>query len=240
MIVSFGKIPYLLLVLLQLCCISNLFVIAAVPPKGPPKSAPKASPAKLRGDKSTPGAGGSGWHPPPNNPLDRIGGGRPQPRPAPPRPGPVAPLPVWKMGDVIGARAKYYEANSKVTTMHPGVIVAGPDPNGNFRVAMISNKLLGNGPRQPATKYLGAGIDGEISLGMPIVISGQHLRPWRRPGLGNTPPVQPAKLAELKRDITFTKDPADTGTNGYARLARRGLDLRTQGRRLARRAIRGT
>jgi hypothetical protein len=88
--------------------------------------------------------------------------------------------------------------------MHPGVILAGPDPNGNFRVAMISNKLPGNGPRQLATKYLGAngGVEGEISLGMPTVINGQHLRPWRRPGLGNTPAMQPAKLAELKRDIS--------------------------------------
>lgn len=239
MIVPTNRIPYLFLVLLQICCISNLFVLAAVPPKAPPKTparAPGKGPAKGKpGDKSTPG--GPGWWPP--QPVSPIGGGggrpRPPPRPSPPRPGPSAPLPVWQAGNVIGARAKYYEANSKVTTMHPGVIVAGPDPNGNFRVAMISNKLLGNGPRQQASKYLGAiGVEGEISLGMPTVIHGQYLRPWRRPGQGDTPPMVPAKLAELKRDI-------NTATNGYARLARRGFDPRPMRRRmLTGRAVRGT
>ena len=228
MIVSPRRIPFLLLVLLQICCISNLFALAAAPKGGAKAPAKKAPPVKKPGDKSTPG--GSGWWPP--QPVNPIGGGGrppPRPRPSPPRPGPAAPLPVWKLGDVIGARAKYYEANSKVTTMHPGVILAGPDPNGNFRVAMISNKLLGNGPRQLATKYLGAngGVEGEISLGMPTVINGQHLRPWRRPGLGNTPAMQPAKLAELKRDI-------NTATNGYARLMRRAFDRRLARRMLAR------
>ena len=235
MIVSSKRIPYLLLVLLQICCISNMFVLAAVPSKTPGKAPVAKAPAKAKGkpgDKSTPGGSGR-WPLQPVNPIG--GGGRPQPvpRPSPPRPGPAAPLPQWRVGNVIGARAKYYEANSKVTTMHPGIIVAGPDPNGNFRVAMISNKLLGNGPRQQASKYLGAiGIDGEISLGMPTVIHGQYLRPWRRPGQGDTPPLSPAKLAELKRDI-------NTATR-YAGLRRRSLDSRLVRRMLARRAVRGT
>jgi len=121
-------------------------------------------------------------------------------------------VPHWTPGAVIGARAKDYEAGSKVTSMHPGIVLDGPDAQGFYRVAMISNTVLGDDARARADEYA-PGMDGDVDLTVLRRIHATKMRQWKRRGLGLVPPVTRASLAALKADINHAV--------GYALVRRR-------------------
>lgn len=88
--------------------------------------------------------------------------------------------------------------------MHPGIVLDGPNAYGYYRVAMISNNVLGDGPRAPIELYApGMGMGGDVDLALIRYIHGSKMRTWKRKVLGPAPPISQSKLEELKVDINW-------------------------------------
>jgi len=117
----------------------------------------------------------------------------PSPPPAPPKP-----------GDFVGVRPSAYEGRTKENkkvAIHPGVIVSGPTREGNFKVAMISKKLVGNPPQSPIESFHPqTNVYGNVNLGPPKVVHPTQMKHWKDHKTGApATPVNPANLDRLKK-----------------------------------------
>jgi len=109
-------------------------------------------------------------------------------------------------GDFVGVRPAAYEkkthdVNLKKISIHPGVIIGGPDPEtGKYPVAMISKKLPHDPPQAPIEKFHpDSSVYGNIALHPPHPIELHDLKPWKdeRTGIRQTP-LDNANLHKLK------------------------------------------
>ncbi|TFK23305.1 hypothetical protein FA15DRAFT_468517 [Coprinopsis marcescibilis] len=104
------------------------------------------------------------------------------------------------------AAGRNISSPEKSSLIHPGIVL-GSNGDNTYRVAMISNKLLGNGRRLPASNYA-PDVAGDISLETPATVSGTHLKRWtvRKAGQPEVavPRVTAAKLAQLVKDMSDT------------------------------------
>ncbi|KAF6760414.1 hypothetical protein DFP72DRAFT_1166076 [Ephemerocybe angulata] len=127
------------------------------------------------------------------------------PKAPPVSPSTSAPRPeIFLVGQFAGVRVKSYETASKVDTIHPGIVVEGPNANREYLVVMMSSNLPGNPPQKPISKYQsGTGLAGSVSL-VPILVPWSKMKIWRQRGSGNgavQPALSPAKVTELLTDI---------------------------------------
>jgi len=109
-------------------------------------------------------------------------------------------------GDFVGVRPAAYEkkthdVNLKKISIHPGVIIGGPDPEtGKYPVAMISKKLPHDPPQAPIEKFHpDSSVYGNIALHPPHPIELHDMKPWKdeRTGIRQTP-LDNANLHKLK------------------------------------------
>jgi len=89
----------------------------------------------------------------------------------------------------------------KKITIHPGVVVNGPHPDGKYDVAMISKNLPHNPPQQKITDFHPQSTAyGNVHLGPPKRVELQHMKPWKDGETGDKQaPMSPPNLANLKK-----------------------------------------
>jgi len=109
-------------------------------------------------------------------------------------------------GDFVGVRPGAYEkkspdVNFNKISIHPGVIVGGPNPeDGKYKVAMISKKLPHNPPQAPIEHFHpDSSAYGNIALHPPHDIAIDDMKPWKdeRTGVRQTP-LSHGNLEKLK------------------------------------------
>ncbi|KAH9483254.1 hypothetical protein JR316_0005358 [Psilocybe cubensis] len=119
------------------------------------------------------------------------------------------PPPPRNHGEFVGVRPKAYEQktkenNLKNISIHPGVVVGGPDPEtGKYDVAMISKKLPHDPPQAPITNYHPAEtVYGNVALSPPKKIKPKHMKGWVNQKTGVQEKEMSAEnLAKLKKDM---------------------------------------
>jgi hypothetical protein len=110
-------------------------------------------------------------------------------------------------GAYVGVRAKVYEEKNPYVkldkiSIHPGVVMEGPDPEtGKYPVAMISKKLPNDPPQENIkTFHPNSNIYGNIALHPPYNIKPEDMKPWKDDKTGvRHVPMEPPGLHSLKQ-----------------------------------------
>lgn len=121
-------------------------------------------------------------------PASSVSSGDSERSSSPGSPLPDFPILPYKKGDIVGVRPSEYEDRPpKEISIHPGVVIGGPNHEGKYSVAMMSKKLPGNPPQADIRHFHpAANVYGNVALSPAKEARPKAMKPWKSDKTGET------------------------------------------------------